>query len=311
MRRASTLKVWTAALLAAVAAAVLGIIVTLMMPPAASALSRDHGASFAVRCDFSHRNTDDPIVHPGEPGAAHSHDHFGNNSTKFDSTYESMIAATTRCTRPENTAGYRISTVKWNGKDLKAFRAVFYYRAGGKDHTQVKPFDADLKVINSARITWRCGISDNGTASATPPTQCDNGVLGVRIIFPDCVAADANGQQLLDSADHKEHMARSVLSSDGTTRQCPDTHPIPVPTLTVNVNFKIPTSSGTVTLSSGDASTMHADFWNTWDQNAPWNPNPPDGRSFGGLDALVEHCINNVPPTDPRPTQCRAPGADG
>jgi hypothetical protein len=296
MTRTSMFKVWTA-VLAAVAAATLGLIAALMMTPAASALSRDHGASFAVRCDFSHRNTDDPIVHPGELGAAHSHDYFGNESAKFDSTYQSMIAATTTCTRPEDTAGYWIPTVKWNNKDQKAFRAVFYYRAGGKDYTQVKPFDADLKVINSARITWRCGISDNGTGSATPPTRCTNGVLGVRIIFPDCVAADSNGQQVLDSADHKEHMVRSVLPSDSTTRQCPDMHPIPVPTLTVNANFNIPTTSGTVTLSSGDASTMHADFWNTWDQPT--------------LDYLVKHCINEVPPMDPRPPECRAPSADG
>ena len=61
----------------------------------ASAASGSNGASFAVRCDFSHRNSDDPIVHPGAPGAAHRHDFFGNRSTKFDSTYESMVASTT------------------------------------------------------------------------------------------------------------------------------------------------------------------------------------------------------------------------
>src|SRR5215216_1157008 len=93
MSRTSTLKVW-ATMLAAMAAAVLGLIVALMItPPAASALSSDHGASFAVRCDFSHRNSDDPIVHPGEPGAAHSHDYFGNHSARYDSTYQSMRAA--------------------------------------------------------------------------------------------------------------------------------------------------------------------------------------------------------------------------
>ena len=40
-----------------------------------------------------------------------------------------MITAPTTCTRPEDTAGYWIPTVKWNGQDLEAFRAVFYYRA--------------------------------------------------------------------------------------------------------------------------------------------------------------------------------------
>ena len=48
-------------------------------------------------------------------------------------------------------------------------------------------------------------------------------------------------------------------------------YPIPVPTLTINANFEMPTTSGKVTLSSGDASTMHTDFWNTWDQDAPLN----------------------------------------
>ena len=52
-----------------------------VLTPAASARSADHGASFAVRCDFSHRSLDDPIVHFGEPGAAHSHDFLGNTTT--------------------------------------------------------------------------------------------------------------------------------------------------------------------------------------------------------------------------------------
>jgi Domain of unknown function (DUF1996) len=108
----------------------------------------------------------------------------------------------------------------------------------------------------------------------------------VRIVFPDC----SNGQ--LDSADHRAHMARSVLQSDGT-RSCPDTHPILVPTLTLNATFPLPNPSGRVTLSSGAASTMHADFWNTWDQAAQVE--------------LVEKCLNNVLASDPHPLQCRSP----
>jgi len=257
--------------------------------PAASAASRDHGASFAVRCDFTHRNSDDPIVHPGKEGAAHGHDFFGNASTGFDSNYQSMVASPTTCTRPEDTAGYWFPTVKWDGGDLQAHRAVFYYRAGGKDHTRVRPFGADLRMISGSRITWSCGVDDDAVGTQTPPAQCAGGVLGLRIIFPDC----SNGQP--DSADHKSHMARSVLQSDGK-RACPSTHPTPVPALTINANFEIPTTAGEVTLSSGDASTMHSDFWNTWDQQA--------------LGALVAHCINDVPPSEPRPEECRAPTAD-
>src|SRR4028119_843383 len=166
-------------------ACALALLAALASAPIASAASRDHGASFAVRCDFSHRNSDDPIVHPGHQGAAHGHDFFGNRSTKFDSTYASMLAAPTSCTRPEDTAGYWFPTLKWNGTNLKAHRAVFYYRAGRKDHTQVEPFVADLRVINASRITWSCGTKDAAAGTKTPPTQCGSGVLGLRVILPD------------------------------------------------------------------------------------------------------------------------------
>ena len=305
-------------------ACAVALLAALASAPSAAALSRDHGASFAVRCDFSHRLSDDPIKYPyppGSQGASHSHDFFGNNSTQYNSTYDgaaagsvSMIGQSTTCSRPEDTAGYWIPTVSWKDSKgtqttLTANRAVFYYRAGNKDYRTVQPFAPNLKDLNNQRITWYCGSGDDNSGSATPPTQCSSGVLGLKIIFPDCVAQDpTTGGQQLDSADHESLMTRSKLQSDGT-RVCPSTYPIPVPTLTININFPMPTTSGTVVLSSGDASTIHADFWNTWNQDEPLNLNPSDGRSYGGLNALVKHCINEVPPTDPRPTECQAPTA--
>jgi hypothetical protein len=134
-------------------------------------------------------------------------------------------------------------------------------------------------------VRWYCGTDDTIAGSKDPPKSCKSGMLGVRITFPDCY----NG--LDDPIDHRAHMARSVLQSDGT-RLCPETHPIPVPTLVLNANFPIPRTSGRVTLSSGAASTMHADFWNTWDQ--------------AELERLVVECINNGTPSDPHPEQCRS-----
>ena len=66
------------------------LLAALASVPAATALSRDKGASFAARCDFSHRLSDDPIKYPyppGSQGSAHSHDFFGNKSTRYNSTY--------------------------------------------------------------------------------------------------------------------------------------------------------------------------------------------------------------------------------
>ena len=286
MADASNLKAWAAVSIAVVAAAP-ALVVALTMAPVVSARSSDHGASFAVRCDFSHRAPDDPIVHPGHQGMAHSHDFFGNTSTKYNSTYKSLHAAATTCTRSKDTAAYWMPTVKWNGRVLESNRAVFYYRAGGKKHTKVLAYPAGLKVVTPVNqgVSWRCGRTDNGGGRRTPPSRCASGELGVRIIFPDC----SNGK--LDSDNHRSHMTYS-RPIDSKVR-CPKSHPRSVPVLTMNVTFDIPAGQrGKVTLSSGRASTIHADFFNAWNQEA--------------LAALVKRCINQVPPSKPRPEVCRA-----
>jgi Domain of unknown function (DUF1996) len=306
-------------------ACALVLLAALTSAPAASAASFEHGASFAVRCTFDpdhpHRLKDDPIVFPGNPGASHRHDFFGSTTTDAFSTYNSMISSPTTCKRPEDTAGYWFPTVSWNGAVKYAYRVVFYYRAGGKDYRTVQPYAKDLRIIadpddNGAGVRWYCGgggRNDEKSGSVDPPTRCSSGVLGLRIVFPDCVAKNSSGAQRLDSDNHRSHMVRSKAQSNGS-RVCPSTH-IPVPTLTINANFQIGTSSGKVSLSSdqpGDTpgSSIHTDFWNTWDQGAPWSETGGnDGRHFGGLKALVENCINAVPPTESRPEPCRAPTA--
>jgi hypothetical protein len=261
-----------------------GALIWAKTPAASAQATADNEPSFVVRCKFSHRNSDDPIVHPGKPGAAHSHDFFGNTSTDAYSTYESLRAAGTRCSRPTDTASYWIPTVMWNGKALTARRGIFYYREGAKDPKEVRPFPAGLKVVPNSHVAWRCV----GQAyTQTPPTQCSNGELSVRVIFPDC----SNGE--LDSADHRSHMAYAI-ERNGAPWQCPSTHPIPVPSLRAIIEFPIPTSTGQVTLSSGEASTMHADFFNSWDQDR--------------LEHLVAICITGFDPSMPRPEECMRTG---
>ncbi len=258
-----------------------GGLATLAMAPDASALSTDNGASFSVRCDFSHRAPDDPIVYPGKPGMAHSHDFFGNRSTDAHSTYKSLLAAGTTCTRAGDTAAYWMPTVKFDGQTLQSKRSVFYYRAGEKDHTEIRPHPAGLKMITDSHFRWSCG---RGSGTKAPPSKCDSGELTVRIGFPDC----SNGR--LDSADHKSHVAFSRIVNNGT-QKCPGTHPRSLPTLNMNVTFPVPKRAGTVTLASGHASSMHADFFNAWDQTVLRN--------------LVERCINEVGPSEPRPQGCQ------
>ena len=109
MRR--TILLSTSIGIAVLLACVVSLLAALASSPAASAASAEHGASFAVRCDFSHRAQVDPIVSPGGT-SAHMHDFFGNKTTNASSTYASMTASgvTTTCSRPEDTAGYWIPT---------------------------------------------------------------------------------------------------------------------------------------------------------------------------------------------------------
>ena len=51
------------------------------------------GGNFVVDCGFTHRSSDDPIVSPGIPGAAHDHSFFGNETTDAFSTAATLRQA--------------------------------------------------------------------------------------------------------------------------------------------------------------------------------------------------------------------------
>jgi Domain of unknown function (DUF1996) len=301
-------------------AAAAACVVTLMWWKAPAASGQEEpsptGANFVVRCGFSKEAQVDPIVNPGEPGtpeakAHHLHHFFGNTTIDSNSTLESLRAAASRRDHgttceprpglPPNatfgdTAAYWIPRVSWKDSRrttaLKASQTFFYYRAGLKAPADVKPFPAGLKIVTvqGQNVEWRC---QNGSWSRTPPTRCENGRLVLRIFFPDCLQVDASGRPLTDTdpndpnaIPHRSHMV--AAGSAG----CPPSHPYPVPRLQTNFQFPIPTTRGTPTLSSGAYSTMHADFFNAWQE--------------GTLEDLVARCINAGPftATKPKPKDC-------
>jgi hypothetical protein len=102
---------------------------------------------------------------------------------------------------------------------------------------------------------------------------------------------------------HRTHMVFGDRSTEPYST-CPETHPIQVPSLRVILTFPIPSTTGHVTLSErdheglltdqGSPTHMHADFWNTWQQD--------------DLRFLVRECINNYPHATGRPEVCTAFG---
>jgi hypothetical protein len=241
---------------------------------------------FVVRCPYSHTNMDDPIVFPGQPGASHMHDFFGNTTVDASSTVASMLAGETTCRAASDTAGYWTPTPFLDGKQLRPPVMRIYYLGDGTP--QVETIPAGLQIIGGNKLAqspeenphvrWYCGQRNDVKTPIMPaPYDCRewrsypfvDGVIAI-IDLPSCW----DGAGL--TPDH-------VAYREGGA--CPAGFPHVLPRLSERLHLGImnPTASdGSValTLSSGPYWTMHADFWNTWQQER--------------LDQLVEQCLDAV-----------------
>src|SRR5918996_1550178 len=113
----------------------------------ATAATSTHGV-FSVKCEFSHRAPDDPIVHPGHAGMAHSHDFFGNRSTNAASTFDSMMQGPTSCELPEDTSSYWVPTLlSPSGSPVPVNWVFAYYRNLPSRGGPPRAFPPDLRMI--------------------------------------------------------------------------------------------------------------------------------------------------------------------
>src|SRR2546423_6357089 len=138
------------------------LVVPFGLVPAAHA-GGDTKGGFVVTCHYSHTAQDDPIVFPGQPGAAHSHDFFGNQSTDASSTYQSMVVGQSSCSVPQDTAGYWVPSPYVDGSAIHPTGRVgdlrVYYRNAGAKSVQSIP--ASLELIGG------------GKAATPPPPRCE------------------------------------------------------------------------------------------------------------------------------------------
>ncbi|MGZ6978135.1 MAG: DUF1996 domain-containing protein [Acidimicrobiia bacterium] len=217
---------------------------------------------FVTRCTFSHRLNDDPIVKPGMPGASHSHDFFGNNTTNAFSKLAKLKRGTTTCKNQLDLSGYWTPSLKVNGVQVDPTQVSVYYSSAGKDFTKIKTPKRGLKIVAGSALatspqgvkitSWDCADDDTVPAGVDVLT-CPLGTLVLHVNFPDCW----DGVNL-DSPDHASHMAYH-----GKGGLCPADHPVLLPRIRVNVRY--PTTGGpTAELASGGQYSGHADFFNVW-----------------------------------------------
>jgi hypothetical protein len=247
-----------------------------------------------TNCPYSHTNNDDPIVYPGQPGRAHTHDFFGARTADHASTYSSMVSGPTTCGTPEDKAGYWAPALYRNGAKINPAWSIngkkvgqkFYYRDGHYTvGATVEPFPPNFRMIQGymhassvadanargakwgTKMWWGCSDNSVGGKQTSPP-DCRTGILTLHVTFPSCWDGVAVGGDAV-AAGHVK------FPSD---KKCPFTHPRRLPVLIQRLEYPVGTSSSGITLSSGAPYTAHADFWNTWQQPK--------------LNALVADCLN-------------------
>ena len=202
-----------------------------------------------------------------------------------------MLAAGTSCGTAADKAGYWVPALYEDGRyvspigfraDGKPTRSVFYYRVSNISSSYlashpVESFPPDFRLIagNSKaqsiseqpklgkEIYWGC--SDNSTGRLVLPQSCASGAISLHVGFPNCWNGKVTGTNDTPNA---------VYPSSGA---CPSTHPRVLPRVIFRMEYPVGTTTGKITLSSGASYTVHADFWNTWEQSA--------------LDRLVTRCL--------------------
>jgi hypothetical protein len=246
-----------------------------------------------VVCNYSHSLSDDPIVFPGQPGAAHLHDFIGALKTDAFSTATSLRVGGTSCLMPADSSSYWSPALYKNGVRITPKNTAFYYRRkGAPAGTMVQPFPEGLRMLIGnghamspeenpqlgTEIIFKCGPGGSAPDLPVPPTQCSTGVMVVSLVFPNCW----DGKNL-DSADHHSHMA---YPSSG---KCPATHPVVLPRLETFYRYTVGTAPiGTITFSSGPYYTIHQDYFNGWEPKA--------------LQTLVANCLNKPMDCGKNPT---------
>jgi Domain of unknown function (DUF1996) len=260
-----------------------------------TAAHADDRGGFSVECPYDHTLNDDPIVYPNQPGVSHSHDFFGNVSTTANSTYATMTVAGTSCGLAADTAGYWNPTAYLKGAPVRAIRVSAYYF--GAPAGDVSAFPANLQMIagnkeatsrsENPHVHWSC-IKADESPLADHPYNCAPyaGRVTARVDFPNCwdgvglVPSDTSYAVKNACPTGWVHLPQLSYRVRWDVRDpCAGATPCTVTNAPdANIALHLSSGSGDTTHSDGAFYTLHADFWNTWQQ--------------ASLQSLVTNCLN-------------------
>lgn len=260
----------------------------LIPPPNAGAGDRrisDNGTSprdsdigaFRTVCDYSHMNSDDPILFPGQQGRSHLHVFFGNTLADYRSTAESIMNSGNSTCRGGivNRSAYWVPAMidTRDGRPIRPVESNFYYKTGyrGIKPAQVVSFPPGFRMIAGNALSTRgqehVRYSCNGVTRWQPSIPvCTSGNVEMQVIFPQCWDGVS-----LTSPDGRSHVAY------GNGRGCPSAFPVALPEVTTTIVYPVANGSGadssTWRLSSDNYTgapgghSGHADWFHGWEQD--------------------------------------------
>lgn len=218
------------------------------------------GPYYAIGCSFSHRNNDDPLVFPGQPGKSHNHTYIGNRSVSAATTTTSLLGGRSTCESEFDSSAYWLPTLFVGTDDITPLTSIVYYVNRSRERISAPPSGLVMIAGNADATTrqpkgivsWSCGAVGAKPRFHVIPACGADEMLQLQVAFPNCW----DGRRL-DSPDHKSHVR---YASRGL---CPASHPVALPQLILIVLYP-PVPRGSQ-VASGKFGT-HADFMNGWDQ---------------------------------------------
>lgn len=257
--------------------------------------------AFRFLCGAGQVSYDDPIVYPGQPGAAHLHQFFGNLSANAHSTYESLRkSGESTCQNDLNRSAYWMpAMLDGKGRVVRPdFVSIYYKRRPASDPFCTKAGKRCVGIPRGLRFVF--GWDQTRPSEPQPENnklfnfKCVQGWSPVTAAFPDMVEPMKTckpGQWLsatistpqcwngvdLDSKNHRSHLADMVRSRSAGQLTCPATHPWIIPQFTMGVAYSIAVGDdpSAWSLSSDHmlpASTrragasFHSDYFEAWQE---------------------------------------------
>lgn len=240
----------------------------------------------------------DPIVNHNGQGSMHEHQFFGNESwltldNPNTANYKDLAGKVNNCrpamglaTSPDS-AGYWSPTLRYvsgphKGEIVPVRQFTSYYRSfASKQFGAGLPFPADTRLVATddqgpGLNGWTCGAHSvqaqrEGPRNSIPDCTGESGKAGhtltAHISFPSCwdgVGPKHTTGEVGDTQDTAHY-------TYPTRKTCPASHPIRMVQLRETIQFSYVGNGSDVRLASdkpgmANGESMHADFWNTWNQ---------------------------------------------